>query len=195
MIKELVKIEAVDINQLLLSNYRKMNIDEIELVILMHLFVSYVKGKQTLKFQALAQKMSIGINECTVKMQNLINKGFVEINIDYDKNGKAVESFDLSPTCERLESFYIEHNDKNNYIIILEKEMGTTLSPIDLAMALEFEKYPNDVVVDAIKKAKQQGKLTCSYVSAILNKIENLDNSVDKEKTDMVKKFMSGIKR
>lgn len=197
MLRVLLKNNAVDIYRLLLTNYRQLNLDEIELVILMNLFLDCEKGKRVLKFQAISQRMSISIDECSSKLQSLMNRGFIEINVTYDKQNKAVESFDLTPTLKKLEDiFKIDiSQEKNKVIVDLLNENGVMMSPTDMNIIVSWAKYDVNNVNDAILKAKANNILTVKYIDAIIKGQDRLEPTVSEDTKQKVQEFMRSIKR
>lgn len=198
MINELLKYGSIDINRLLLLNYRRLNLDEVELVMIMHLIMNAEKGQQVLKLRALSQKMSIGINECGTKMQELLEKGYIVIKVEYDKQGRSVETYDLSPTYEKLEKILTSEKEKEelNFIIEkLEKELGSSLSPHDLSIVLSWKNYSSKEIDEAFIKAKENGVTQVSYINSILKGKERLEKSVDEKRAQEIKDFVKCIKR
>ncbi len=198
MLKELLNARSINIYLVLLKEYRRLGLDEVELVILMNLFLDNENGIYVLKFKKLTQRMSISVNECEEKMQGLMNKGFVEIRVEYDKQNRATEYFDLNPTLKMLEKIYsLEAEDEKNQKIIsmIEHQLGSALSPNDINVVLSWKSYSYEEIMEAYSKALANGVVSVNYINSILRSQERLDRTVDEAKSKAIKDFVKGIKR
>lgn len=198
MLKELLNARSINIYLILLKEYRRLGLDEVELVILMNLFLDNENGIYVLKFKKLTQRMSISVNECEEKMQGLMNKGFVEIRVEYDKQNRATEYFDLNPTLKMLEKLYsLEAEDEKNQKIIsmIEHQLGSALSPNDINVVLSWKSYSYEEIMEAYSKALANGVVSVNYINSILRSQERLDRTVDEAKSKAIKDFVKGIKR
>ena len=198
MLKELLNARSINIYLVLLKEYRRLGLDEVELVILMNLFLDNENGIYVLKFKKLTQRMSISVNECEEKMQGLMNKGFVEIRVEYDKQNRATEYFDLNPTLKMLEKLYsLEAEDEKNQKIIsmIEHQLGSALSPNDINVVLSWKSYSYEEIMEAYSKALANGVVSVNYINSILRSQERLGRTVDEAKSKAIKDFVKGIKR
>lgn len=198
MLKELLNAKSINIYLILLKEYRRLGLDEVELVILMNLFLDNENGIYVLKFKKLTQRMSISVNECEEKMQGLMNKGFVEIRVEYDKQNRATEYFDLNPTLKMIEKLYsLEAEDEKNQKIIsmIEHQLGSALSPNDINVVLSWKSYSYDEIMEAYSKALANGVVSINYINSILRSQERLGRTVDEAKSKAIKDFVKGIKR
>lgn len=198
MLKELLNAKSINIYLILLKEYRRLGLDEVELVILMNLFLDNENGIYVLKFKKLTQRMSISVNECEEKMQGLMNKGFVEIRVEYDKQNRATEYFDLNPTLKMIEKLYsLEAEDEKNQKIIsmIEHQLGSALSPNDINVVLSWKSYSYDEIMEAYSKALANGVVSVNYINSILRSQERLGRTVDEAKSKAIKDFVKGIKR
>lgn len=198
MLKELLNARSINIYLVLLKEYRRLGLDEVELVILMNLFLDNENGIYVLKFKKLTQRMSISVNECEEKMQGLMNKGFVEIRVEYDKQNRATEYFDLNPTLKMLEKLYsLEAEDEKNQKIIsmIEHQLGSALSPNDINVVLSWKSYSYEEIMEAYSKALANGVVSVNYINSILRSQERLGKTVDEAKSKAIKDFVKGIKR
>ena len=198
MLKELLNARSINIYLVWLKEYRRLGLDEVELVILMNLFLDNENGIYVLKFKKLTQRMSISVNECEEKMQGLMNKGFVEIRVEYDKQNRATEYFDLNPTLKMLEKLYsLEAEDEKNQKIIsmIEHQLGSALSPNDINVVLSWKSYSYEEIMEADSKALANGVVSVNYINSILRSQERLGRTVDEAKSKAIKDFVKGIKR
>ena len=198
MLKELLNAKSINIYLILLKEYRRLGLDEVELVILMNLFLDNENGIYVLKFKKLTQRMSISVNECEEKMQGLMNKGFVEIRVEYDKQNRATEYFDLNPTLKMIEKLYsLEAEDEKNQKIIsmIEHQLGSALSPNDINVVLSWKSYSYDEIMEAYSKALANGVVSVNYINSILRSQERLGRTVDEAKSKAIKDFVKGVKR
>ncbi len=71
-----IKSGNINIPTALLTHYNKMNLNETEMVLIVHLISFFEKGNQFPTHEQLSNRMSI---DCTNSLRRLIQKGFIEI--------------------------------------------------------------------------------------------------------------------
>ena len=83
----------ITIPAVLLSHYKEMNLDEYELVLLLHI-ISYIEnGNEFPTPVELSSPMTINATECTDLLRKLIQKGFIEINDGVSQEGIRYEKY------------------------------------------------------------------------------------------------------
>ncbi len=171
--------EAIDFRFLLLENYKKLKISENQLAIIMMIDHLIEHGDQFVTADLLSLKMSLDIKEIDRLLADLLTRGLMEYTT---VNGKTVTS--LNPLKEKLyREFQIsvskENEAKNSETIsnqlsnIFEKfqnELGRSLSPTEVSTIREWVSmgYTDEVIIDALKEAINQGKKSIKSVDKIL---------------------------
>ena len=171
--------EAIDFRFLLLENYKKLKISENQLAIIMMIDHLIEHGDQFVTADLLSLKMSLDIKEIDRLLADLLTRGLMEYAT---VNGKTVTS--LKPLNEKLyREFQISvskeneaknsetiSNQLNNVFEQFQNELGRSLSPIEVSTIREWVSmgYTDEVIIDALKEAINQGKKSIKSVDKIL---------------------------
>ena len=171
--------EAVDFRFLLLENYKKLKISENQLAIILMIDHLLSQGNPFITADLLSLKMSLDIKEIDKLMADLLTRGLMEYAT---LNGKTVTS--LNPLKEKLyREFQISvskenetknsetiSNQLNNVFEKFQNELGRSLSPIEISTIREWVSmgYTDEVIIDALKEAINQGKKSIKSVDKIL---------------------------
>lgn len=195
MLKTLYEESFLDIEKILLQEYKNINLDLQELMILLFLFQSY-KNK-TFSSLILAKKTNLSKNEVESILERLIKKNFFSLSQE-QKNNKIFEIFHLDNTFIKLEKFYLEKEQKNkekqkNHYISetienLEKLKGKVLINYELEIVKSWyveKNFSHEEIMQAIEHAKKYQKTSLHYIERILN-YENHTKIEHDEKTDQI---------
>ena len=171
--------EAIDFRFLLLENYKKLKISENQLAIIMMVDHLIEHGNPFITADLLSLKMSLDIKEIDRLLADLLTRGLMEYAT---VNGKTVTS--LKPLNEKLyREFQISvskeneaknsetiSNQLNNVFEQFQNELGRSLSPIEVSTIREWVSmgYTDEVIIDALKEAINQGKKSIKSVDKIL---------------------------
>ena len=163
----LLKEGSIIISKVFFSNYKKLELDEKEFILLCYL----------MNYNGSFNPKQIGINtgysfkEVLEIIDSLTNKGFIEIEIRNNSNIKE-EYINLDRLYSKL-SFLVmngEEKEPNNLFSIFEKEFGRTLSPIEyeLINAWKDNNYSEELIKEALKEAVLNGVSNLRYIDKIL---------------------------
>ena len=169
--------EAIDFRFLLLENYKKLKISENELAIIFMIDHLVSQGNPFITADLLSLKMSLDIKEIDELIADLLTRGFVEYA---SVGGKTVTS--LNPLKEKLFSNFAltvskEAENKKakdemltNIYQSFENELGRTLQPMEISTIREWVDlgYSDDLIINALKEALNQGKWSIKSVDKIL---------------------------
>ena len=171
--------EAIDFRFLLLENYKKLKISESQLVIILMIDHLVSQGNPFITADLLSLKMSLDIKEIDKLVADLLTRGFMEYTT---MNGKTVTT--LNPLKEKLyrefQTTISKENETNKNEIMaaqlnnifenFQKELGRQLSPIEISTIREWVSlgYTDEVIIDALKEAVNQGKRSLKSVDKIL---------------------------
>ena len=169
--------EAIDFRFLLLENYKKLKISENELAIIFMIDHLVSQGNPFITADLLSLKMSLDIKEIDELIADLLTRGFVEYA---SVGGKTVTS--LNPLKEKLFSNFAltvskEAENKKakdemltNIYQSFENELGRTLQPMEISTIREWVDlgYSDDLIINALKEALNQGKRSIKSVDKIL---------------------------
>ena len=169
--------EAIDFRFLLLENYKKLRISENELAIIFMIDHLVTQGNPFITADLLSLKMSLDIKEIDELIADLLTRGFMEYT---SLNGKTVTS--LNPLKEKLFSNFAlsvskEAENKKakdevlaNIYQSFETELGRILQPMEIATIREWVDlgYSDELIINALKEALNQGKRSIKSVDKIL---------------------------
>ncbi len=169
--------EAIDFRFLLLENYKKLKISENELAIIFMIDHLVSQGNPFITADLLSLKMTLDIKEIDELIADLLTRGFVEYA---SVGGKTVTS--LNPLKEKLFSNFAltvskEAENKKakdemltNIYQSFENELGRTLQPMEISTIREWVDlgYSDDLIINALKEALNQGKRSIKSVDKIL---------------------------
>ena len=171
--------EAIDFRFLLLENYKKLKISESQLVIILMIDHLLSQGNPFITADLLSLKMALEVKEIDKLMADLLTRGFMEYTT---LNGKTVTT--LNPLKEKLyrefQTTISKENETNKNEIVaaqlnnifenFQKELGRALSPIEVSTIREWVSlgYTDEVIIDALKEAINQGKKSLKSVDKIL---------------------------
>lgn len=171
--------EAIDFQVLLLENYKKLKMNESQVVLVLMVDRLVNQGNPLITADLLSLKMSLDIKEIDKLIADLLTRGFMEYKT---VDGKTVTSLD--PLKEKLfREFQLalskENEAKSNKTIkeqlaniyeSFQKELGRALSPIEVSTIREWVSlgYSDENIIDALKEAINQGKKSLKSVDKIL---------------------------
>ena len=171
--------EAIDFQVLLLENYKKLKMNESEVVLVLMVDRLVNQGNPLITADLLSLKMSLDIKEIDKLIADLLTRGLMEFKT---VDNKTVTSLD--PLKEKLfREFQLalskENEAKSNKSIkeqlsniyeSFQRELGRSLSPIEISTIREWVSigYTDETIIDALKEAINQGKKSLKSVDKIL---------------------------
>ena len=171
--------EAIDFRFLLIENYKKLKISEVELATIFVIDHLIGQGNPFVTTDLLSLKMSLDIKELDKVVAGLITKGYFE----YKTQGKKTIAT-LEPLKQKLyREFQIylskEEEEKTskritevleNIYKVFEELLGRSLSPVEISKIHEWISYgySEQMIIDALKEALKQGKKSLRSVDKIL---------------------------
>ncbi len=174
----LFKNRLLNFNEILLKNYIELRLDEIELVLLMHLYEMETSENNFLSISELANKTTMELDIVADKVDLLVTKGFVSLEI-VENDGIADELFSIFPTLLKMNTpvHTPKKVDTKELMDIIETELKRPLSSKEIQIVKEW-KYTVEQVRTAVLDALKQKKMGVEYVNKIL---ENNEKEVAKD--------------
>lgn len=171
----------VSIPQLFFQHYKELKIADDEALLLLHLFAFHGEGNDFPTPNDLAKRLHFTENEISVKLQKLLQKGFLEIIRGINDAGKLYEKYSVYPLWERildlLESTEIDKedesvkNEEGAIFSIFEQEFGRLLSPMEIetiSMWIDVDRHSVAIIKAALREAVLAGKISLRYIDRIL---------------------------
>lgn len=172
-ILNLIQDKPIVVPRILFNNYRKLNITEEELIIIM-LIITF-GNKIEYNPDIFVEELSIDRHKVMGIISNLMEKKIISLEVV--KNGRKTEEYiSLSLLYDKLLNIVkdVSLNEvkiDNSIFSIFENELGRLLSPMELEQIKEWgTTYKNDeLIIAALKEAVLNGVSNFRYIDAILN--------------------------
>lgn len=171
----------ITIPALLFSEYRNLNLNETELVLLLNIITFIEKGNEFPTPEELSSLMTVSIAECNDMLRRLIQRGFIEIIDQYSNEGIRFEKYSVQPLWEKLVDQFLLNNqvtrqaeqktEETDVYTCFEKEFGRPLSPFEcesLGMWMDDDHHDPIIIKAALREAVMSGKLNFRYIDRIL---------------------------
>lgn len=195
-IAKLIKARSISFNEMMIRYYVKLNLNESEAMILMHLYIQQDEESSLLCPEVIKEKMSLNEQDLSNTILKLVQKGLIDLLID--ESGK--ETFSLNPVIEKLGDVIdgttekTDEYDFKDLIAYIENAFGRVLNVNDLDLINTWfaEKYSVEEIKEAVLLSLRAKKTNIKYVDAILvnrhkerEKVEIVDDEM-KQLLDMV---------
>lgn len=172
MVDKLVNIlknNHVSVPRLLLTNYKKLEISDPELIVLFYLLNEVDLAFNPKKISA---DLNMELNDVLENVNSLIAKDMVALNMRKNNNVRE-EYLDINNIYQKL-AFLVLNEDtkevKSNLFDMFEKEFGRTLSPIEYELISGWQngEFSDELVILALKEAVYNGVFNLRYIDKIL---------------------------
>lgn len=185
MVDKLISVlreKPIIISSKIFYNYRKLNMNEQDLVVLTFLLNT---NENIFNPQNIASSLNIDLKNVMESVDNLVSNNLISIDTISDNGVK--DYINLNKLYEKLALLINEEKKEDNTDIyeIFEKELGRTISPSELAVIADFtENYSAEIIVLALKEAVFNGARNLRYIDSIL---KNWNSQGLKTKEDVEK--------
>ena len=163
----LLKDKDFTIPKLLLKNYKKLNISESELIILIFLI-----NNSEYNPKEIASIMDIKLPLLLEMISQLESKGILKIELK-NINGINTEVCNLDNLYEKLSLLVIkkeEAKDNKSIFDVFETELGRTLSPIEYELVGEWlNDNTEEILKLALREATYNGVSNFRYIDRIIH--------------------------
>lgn len=191
---QLLQEGATSISNALLKSYKRMSLSDEEMIIIIHLLSFLQEGNRFPTLQELEERMSMPNLRLIQLMQKLLKEGWLAIDEYVDQQtGLRHERYNLEPLYQRMYQFVVGDNRlakellrSDSYVETaatalaeepaglyskFEQAFGRPLSPFEietLHIWIEQDRYPEELIVTALREATSVGKLYIRYIDRIL---------------------------
>lgn len=172
--------------RLLINNYRKLNITDTEMIVLIFLF-NY-DGSFNPKY--IASELGFDLKELMEVISTLADKGLIKIEM-IDKKVKD-ERINLDPLYNKLGFLIVneESEVKSDIYSIVEKEFGRTLSPMEYEIIKTWlGDFGEEMIMLAVKEAIFNGVSNLRYIDKILHEWQKKGIKTEQDIANDRKKF------
>lgn len=171
----------VSIPTYLFKYYKKLQIADDEALILLHLCSFLQEGVDFPTPHDFSERTGFNVNDISLKLQRLMQKGAIEIEQATDVTGRLTETYSIWPLWERilhvLASEGVQQQEAQQQVTeaaiykMLEQEFGRFLSAIEIetvGMWLDQDGHSPELIKAALREAVLAGKLSLRYIDRIL---------------------------
>ena len=167
-IVELLKSINYQVSKELLFNYKKLNITDSELIILIYLTN---QSNNIYNPKQIANALNFELNDILEFINSLCEKGIIKIEMKKINNIRS-EIINLDNLYEKLALSLNMKEDKNesNLYNVFETEFGRTLSPMEFEIINGWvdNGYSEELIKLALKEATYNGVSNLRYIDKII---------------------------
>lgn len=164
---KLLQSRTILIPELLFTNYRKLKLTELELILLIYL----LNSDKIFNPKAISEYFGLELADVLEQINTLSDKGLVKIELK--KNGKIrEEQVNLEGLYQKMAFIAMEKDVSDNSTIFdcFEKEFGRTLSPMEYELVNSWlEDNSVEIITLALKEAVYNGVSNFRYIDKILH--------------------------
>lgn len=184
---KMIQANMISFNNALLTNYRKIGLDETDMVIIALLYNQKIHRNDFLSIRSLKRKMTIDEKTLSERIYRLVENGYIELLFENDKK----EQFSLEPTINKLGLCFEEENEIDSekayqellqkMIQYIESAYQRTLSPNDLMIINNWvdEGYSYEQMSEAVLESLKAKRTHLKYADAILISRKEREKVVD----------------
>lgn len=182
--------------KILFTNYKKIGINEKELVLLI-LLINNISN--TFNAKKIGEDLGWNVRDVLEVISSLSDKDLIKLEVNKTNHNEYIS---LDNLYNKLSFVVINDNKKNdndtNLYSVFEKEFGRTLSPMEYEIinAWVENDFSEELILLALKEATYNGVSNLRYIDKILHEwkkkgIKNKED-IDKAKTTFRKKDIDG---
>ena len=167
---DVIKQKDLTIPNILFFNYKKLDITETELILIIYIMNS------TLCFNLKQMSLDLNMNskELLVLINSLTEKDLLEIKVDKN-NSYCTEEISLEKLYQKLGFLLVnveeKKEDSTNLFSIFEQEFGRTISPMEYEIinAWKSSDFSDELIISALREATYNGVTNLRYIDKILH--------------------------
>ncbi len=180
-VKKLINKNILDFSELVLNNYHKIGLDETDAIMVIKLNYLLNRNITFIHPKKLSNMLSISSTTTSKRLNSLIEKGFVKIELVKNGNGKETESFNLDYVIEKIMKADFEEkmaldtdpnaNIESKLVLLFETEFRKQLSVLDIQTITKWlneDGYQYEDIKNALFEASKARKLSVRYIDGIL---------------------------
>ncbi len=185
---DILKTEPFYVPSILLKNYRKLNITDSELIILIYL----INTENTFNPKQVAKDLNFKLNDTMEIINSLIDKNIIKLDIINKKVRE--EKLNLDELYNKLAFIIIDNKTKksSNLFDVFEQEFGRTLSPMDYEIITDWQKdFDDSLILLALKEAVFNNVTNLRYIDKIIRDWHKKGIKTEQDVINDRKKFES----
>lgn len=196
---QLLQKGSFAIPTLLLTEYKRIGLNEEEVMFILHIMMFQEKDHIYFPTPAqLQERMNQSQDEIKRIQQKLLSKKYLNLEVR-EENGVQEERYSTEPLLNLLANSFVKQQEEQalatnqeeetyqNIFTLFEREMGRPLSSFEceqLAKWLDEDQYHEELIVTALREAVFSNKLSFRYIDRILldwqrNNITTPDEAIE----------------
>jgi len=181
---DVMKQKDLIIPNMLFFNYKKLDITEKELILLIYI----INSNPCFNLKGMSTDLDINTKELLIMINSLTEKDLLEIKVD-KKNSFCSETICLDKLYQKLGFLLVNVEEKKeegtDLYSVFEQEFGRTISPMEYEIinAWKSSDFTDELIILALKEATYNGVTSLRYIDKILHewKKKGIKNSKDVE--------------
>lgn len=169
-----LKEQPIIIPKVLFKHYKKLNITEEELVLLICIINKC--DKIIYNPSLFTEEIDMDKYKAMQLLNDLAEKGIIEIKVENNKAGKKEEYIYLDPLYNKMFNLLIDlqlgsnKTVSSNIFAVFEEELGRTISPMEVEIIKEWlhDGITEELIKEALKEAIINNVRNLKYVDRIL---------------------------
>lgn len=188
---EIIKEKPIVIPRILFRDYKKLNINEEELIIL--IYIIDLGNRVVYNPDIFVKNLGFDKFKAMQIISNLVEKKIISITVEKDKNGISEEYINIDLLYNKLFNDIINVEEKNyedtNIFSKFENEFGRPISPMEYEIIKGWlnDKFSEEIITEALKEAVYNNVNNLRYIDKILYEWKKKGY---KKKEDIVKDNM-----
>ena len=166
--------KPIIVPRIIFNNYKRLNITEEELIIL--IFMIDLGNKISYNPDMFVKELNIEKFKVMELINSLSEKKLITITVEKNSNNKSEEFISLNMLYSKILNLFKEDkseevNIENSDIFsIFEKEFGRTISPMEYEIIKGWinDKFSYELIIEALKEATYNNITRLSYIDKIL---------------------------
>ena len=180
----IIKDRDLIVPKILFFNYKKIDITEEELILLIYL----INTSSCFNLKKMSLELNVNSKDLLKTINNLVEKDLLEIKVEKDNN-ICSETICIDKLYQKLSFILINKEetkeDSTNLFTIFENEFGRTISPMEYEIINAWLDigFTDELIISALKEATYNGVSNLRYIDKILHewKKKGIQTSKDVE--------------
>lgn len=170
---DILKEKPIVIPKILFTNYKKLNITEEELIIL--IYILNLGEKIVYNPEIFVHNLDLDKYKAMQLLNNLFEKNIINIKVEKNEKGLSEEYIYVDVLYNKLFNLIIEEKKEiktvdTDLFTLFETELGRPLSPMECEIIKEWisSDYTEELIKEALKEAIYNNVRNLKYIDRIL---------------------------
>ena len=170
---DILKEKPIVIPKILFTNYKKLNITEEELIIL--IYILNLGEKIVYNPEIFVHDLNLDKYKVMQLLNNLFEKNIINIKVEKNEKGLSEEYIYVDVLYNKLFNLILEEKKEiktidTDLFTLFETELGRTLSPMECEIIKEWisSDYTEELIKEALKESIYNNVRNLKYIDRIL---------------------------